>query len=630
MKIKLIIISISLLLGITLFISIGKKSTKEIIAGTSRTEEQTGENKNMNTNELEVIPTMQSRSEAKNYAWAGNFQIVWNDFMQELLKGPVKFDGNQLEMAEQLNKKNFSEEDLSQDAYYKKWGEISPSLRAEIEESIKNKFNETGNLLNKIDWSPSQEKNIKKYLFYSMLKKNFTFTEQLDNLGKGSFKGIENPVEYFGINGSDKRAGNVVYTVFYNNENDHAIFLQSKQGDIVYLFRTDEDGTLSELYKKMFDKRNEEINKIHAKAKEPGEFIDVDINATLWENDELKAPLLSFDITQNFDELCNKKILSEDKDKYYLINKALQNVQFKMNEAGVKLKSEAAMEVSEEMGILDDIDIEPIKPRYFHYTGRYAVFVSEDIVKKPYFAMLINDPSALQPVNAAPKEEKTDPKAFPDSGILYWGDDIALKKWIDAGGNVNMKDEYGNTPLHYTTGHAGDYNPTILTEEESIPNPKIVKLLLKSGANVNAKNNVGRTPLYNSFGWGVTDLLLENHAEVNIKDNDGDTPLHIASYLRDPINVKKILDRKANINAKNNHGNTPLHLIPLTSFFDTKADLTNREYEFKNDSAIVKLLLENGADADIKNNEGKTPLDIAKDRNYMELIQLLKAAGAKE
>ena len=238
---------------------------------------------------------------------------------------------------------------------------------------------------------------------------------------------------------------------------------------------------------------------------------------------------------------------------------------------------------------------------------------------------LLESPIELKPINEEkPKEEeKIDPKVFPEWSILYLGDDIALKKWIDAGGNVNMKDDYGNTPLHYTTGHAEDYNPTILTQAQSIPNPKIVKLLLESGAHVNAKNNKGRTPIYNSFGWGVTDLLLENHAEVNIKDNDGDTPLHVTSYLRDPIDVKKILDRKANVNAKNNQGNTPLHLIPLTSFFDTKVDLTSREYEFKKDSTIIKLLLENGADVNIKNNDGKTALDIAKDRNYTELVQLL-------
>lgn len=746
MKKVLLIIGISALVikGMLIYTKLAKRG---IVSNNKKQSVQivnTGD-KNMDIKELEIIPTLESKSKAKNYVWAGNFQLVWNDFMNELVKGPIKFDGNQPETANQLNKQNFTIEDLSENAYYKKWGEISPLLKTEIENGIKTKFNETSDLLNEIDWTPSQEEYIKKYLFYSMLKKNFTFTEKLDNWGKGSFKGIAKPVEYFGINGSDNRAGNVIHTVFYNNENDHAVYLESKQGDIVYLFRTDEEGSLEELYKKMFKKRNEEISKINEEARKRG--VLVDINADLWEKDEFKAPMLDFNITQNFDELCNKKILSKDSDKYYIITQALQNMQFQMDEAGAKLKSEAAMEVGE-TGALPNIDIEPVQYRYFHYTGRYAIFVTEDIGKEePYFAMLVNDPSVLQsdkkednskedknlprvkppegyqpkptivkpaiqpidtklqdkfitacrygnkndaeellkqganvnasvlgqtplknailgdkpeivklllqngvtvtkyeltlaknhkneeiikllesPVKPKPiteeqpkkEEKKIDPNTFP----AYFSLD-SVKKWIDAGGNVNAKDSKGSTPLHYASGHCEDfYDPTRLTAPQMLPDMEVIKLLLEKGANINAKNDKGQTPLYNSFGWGWTSLLLDNHAEVNIKNNDGNTPLHHASLTRHTEDVKLLLEHKANVNAKNNEGNTPLHIIPLTSFFDNK--YASKQLEIKRDSDIVKLLLEQRADANIKNNDGKTPLDIARDRNYTELVQLFK------
>ena len=158
----------------------------------------------------------------------------------------------------------------------------------------------------------------------------------------------------------------------------------------------------------MEEKRNEEINKIYENARARG--VLVDINANMYGNDEFKAPMLDFDITQNFDEICNKKILSpEDKDKSFLIKQALQNIQFQMDEAGVKLKSEAAMEVDQDLG-LPEMDIEPIQPRYFHYTGRYAIFVAEDVAREPYFAMLVNDPSALQANKEDTNSEKKDPE----------------------------------------------------------------------------------------------------------------------------------------------------------------------------------------------------------------------------
>ena len=348
-------------------------------------------NNNTSVKELEIIPTMQSKSDAKNYAWAGNFQLAWNDFMDELTKGPVKFEGKQPEAATQLNKRTFTTDCLSESAYYKKWGEISPALKTEIEQGIKAKFNETSSLPDKINWTPSQDENLKKYLFYSMLKKNFAFTETLDNWGKGSFKGIDGGVEYFGINGKDDRAYNTVYNVFYNNEDDHAVFLTTKQGDTVYLYRTNENGTLADLYSSMNKKKNAEIKEILKDASKKDIYVDISTN--LASDAEFKAPMLDFDITQNFDELCDKNILSPNKNKFLIIKQALQNLQLQMDEAGVKLKSEAAIEVSQDLGLRPKL---PITPPHYYYNGRYAIFIVDKGQTTPYFAMMVNDPSVLQ------------------------------------------------------------------------------------------------------------------------------------------------------------------------------------------------------------------------------------------
>ena len=41
---------------------------------------------------LEVLPLLSSKTEQANRVWVGTFQLVWNDLMDGIVKGPVKFE----------------------------------------------------------------------------------------------------------------------------------------------------------------------------------------------------------------------------------------------------------------------------------------------------------------------------------------------------------------------------------------------------------------------------------------------------------------------------------------------------------------------------------------------------------
>ncbi|MEE3349251.1 MAG: hypothetical protein VZR09_04350 [Candidatus Gastranaerophilaceae bacterium] len=316
--------------------------------------------------DFELVPTMNTESNAKNVVWVGTFQLVWNDLIDELIKQPVEFVGTKSVMADNLNRKEFTTSDLFESSYYKKWGLASPKMKKEIEKGIKEKFNETSDILGSFDWTPAE----RKYILYAMLKKDFEYVEKFDKLPDAKFIGSKENVKYFGVDKDSSGAlRRSVKVLFYNNDNDYAVALKSKQNDYIYFYRTDDNKTLDILYKDMVDKADK-------------------YNGAKWltSEDEFKAPNLDFKKERTFDELCNKLIKNTD----FMISQAIETIQFKMDETGVKLKSEAGI-------MMKATSVGPghrIVPRYFYFNNRYVIFLQEKEI--PYFAMKIEDAKALQ------------------------------------------------------------------------------------------------------------------------------------------------------------------------------------------------------------------------------------------
>ncbi len=318
--------------------------------------------------DFEILPTMNTLSNATNQVWVGTFHLIWNDLIDEIIKHPVEFAGEKSVMADNLNKREFSTGDLSDSSYYKKLGLASPAMKKEIETGIKQKFNETSDILGLFDWTPAPD----KYILYAMLKKDFQYIEPFDKLEDDNFEGSEGKVKYFGIDEDSKwNLRNTVGVLFYNGRNDFAVSLKSKQGDIVYLYRTNDTKTFDTLYSDMQNKSKDYKGKKY-----------------LAKIDEFKAPVIEFKSEREFPELSNKPI----KDSRFLISKAIETVQFKMDETGVKLKSEAGMMMATSAAPGFDVEI----PRFFYCDGRYVIFMLDEGKDKPYFALKVADAKKLQ------------------------------------------------------------------------------------------------------------------------------------------------------------------------------------------------------------------------------------------
>ena len=316
---------------------------------------------------LALLPTMNTESPAQNRIWVGTFQLVWNDLMDGIVKGPVIFKGKKSITAEQLNKQDFTKEMLSENSYYTKYGETSPELKKAIEEGIKEKFNETSDVLDSADWTPGAE----KYTLYAMLKKDFKFLTAFDKLKEENFGKNKEKVQYFGIDkNSDKILDKTVHVMFYNSSKDFAVVIYTQTDDVLYLYRTNDDKTFDKLYSDMFVKR----------AKYDG-------TTDFTEKDLLKVPNIALYKEQSFDELCNRPI----KGTNMQLDKALETVDFKMDNEGVKLKSEAI--IATKMSAM--LPAKKVKPRKFYFDNTFVMFLQEQGKDKPYFAMRVTDVAAI-------------------------------------------------------------------------------------------------------------------------------------------------------------------------------------------------------------------------------------------
>lgn len=259
--------------------------------------------------------------------------------------------------------------------------------------------------------------------------------------------------------------------------------------------------------------------------------------------------------------------------------------------------------------------------------------VTGEIREKPNLYKLIKsgDVEAVKVLQAS--HGGIDSKAF-DGGMtgLMWaaqyGNADIVQQFIKAGAQVNLKDNYGYTPLlratlrYDNTSSAeivqilldagaevdteGDSGITPLTTAFSNNEIDAAQKLIAAGADVNRKNKDGRTSLFFVSRTSDFELLIKSGAQIESKDNKGDTPMHFDVYFNRTDMVQKLIEAGANVNSKNNEGKTPL-------FYALDADM-------------IQKLVTAGADVTIKDNDGKTLLFYA---NNIDITQKFLELGVQ-
>lgn len=323
-----------------------------------------------NTENIKTVLSLEDKINEDNDAiWCGTFQLIWNDLKKNIAKQNIVFTP-QLEVVENLNKETFTVNDLSEEYYYKKVGTPSLQLKEEIEKAIKEKFNETSDILDEFEW---ENRDPKDYFLYAMLKKNFEFEKVFEEFENGEFGNYKN-VEYFGIrkNSESDELRKQVEVLYYNSKDDFAIKLKTKQEDEVILCKNPKGNTFNEIYQNIEQQKN-----TYKGTKK------------LQEGELLKVPNIKLKEKTEFTEIQNKPFYFSNGDEYE-IEKALQTIEFELDKTGGKIKSEAGMMVKNESAImLDEI-------REFSVDNTFGIFLTEKGKEKPYFAGKISDISKVQ------------------------------------------------------------------------------------------------------------------------------------------------------------------------------------------------------------------------------------------
>merc|ERR1712183_557448 len=189
---------------------------------------------------------------------------------------------------------------------------------------------------------------------------------------------------------------------------------------------------------------------------------------------------------------------------------------------------------------------------------------------------------------------------------------------IQAGGEVNQKDERGWTPLH----HASQYGHV-----------EVITALLATGADKTIEDEDGETPhdvVKNQDTWNalnadgtvalglhqasrignleVVNSLIQAGGEVNTQKKWGYTPLHSASLYGHVEVVERLIQAGGDVNTqRSSDGWTPLHLASYYGHVE-----------------VITALLAAGADKTLKNKNGHTPHDYAKKWKYQDCMNALE------
>ena len=255
------------------------------------------------------------------------------------------------------------------------------------------------------------------------------------------------------------------------------------------------------------------------------------------------------------------------------------------------------------------------------------------------------------------------PHGHSDACPALSADPAVCRVLIDAGADLQTKNEVGTSPLHYACASGA---------------LDIVKMLVEAGAGVHATDSQGDpcltiaayyghtetvrylvglpevdvnqqdpedcTVLHHAKGHAnVAQVLLDAGADIEMKNRNGYSPLHYACASGACEVVKMLVEAGAGVRVTSNRGETCLTLAAYHGRTETvrylvglsEVDVNQRDpddctalHHAKGNANVAQVLLDAGADIEMKNRVGCSPLLHACASGALEVVTMLVEAGA--
>ena len=171
----------------------------------------------------------------------------------------------------------------------------------------------------------------------------------------------------------------------------------------------------------------------------------------------------------------------------------------------------------------------------------------------------------------------------------------AIDTLLQSGANINIKDEYGETPL---------------IKALFAQNLPVAEFLINKGADFNVTNMAGHTPMMICVKNGLIDiaeLLIQKGDDIHKPSPENEESLLATAVWENQEEMAKwLLEKGIDVNKTDVLGWTPLMISACLGLTD-----------------ITKILLSFGADKDKRQQRNWTALDLATFYNHADIVELL-------
>ena len=303
-------------------------------------------------------------------------------------------------------------------------------------------------------------------------------------------------------------------------------------------------------------------------------------------------------------------------------------------------------------------------PHYVDRTNGFGILLSECIRPDRTACkevLLQHWKSVCSNVAFVPHGQKVDVRPCP----TMWADPAVCRVLIDAGADIETKDDSGRSPLHYpcclgslaavkmlVEAGAGvratdDEGDTCLTFAALCEHIEIVRYLVGlPEVDVHHKNADGYTALLSADenDAAVAKVLIDAGADTEVKDKDGCSLLLVASKKGALDTVKMLVKAGARVSATDDAGDTCLALAAIDGHTETVRYLVGLPEVDVNRMAhghtallltaeekhadVVEVLIDAGADIETKDVDECSPLLVASRLGSLDIVKMLVKAGA--